>query len=88
MNVRLGRIAYIQDEEEFWRRYRKGERQLYCWKCQRWQFPDACDHEGRETQREFDASIRASAKYVKRHYPTQEARLSREYRDAVRRGEL
>lgn len=88
MNAVVCHIDYIAQEEEFWRRYRKGERQLFCWTCMRWQFPDQCDHEDRQTRREFDAETRRIAQYVKKNYPSVEARLSKEWRAAARRGEL
>ena len=50
--------SYSQAEEEWRRRYRAGERQVYCGVCGKWQFPDGCKHEGKLTTRQFNAMQR------------------------------
>ena len=93
--IHVCRIAYVEEAIEAERRYRRGERQLHCGMCRngfggvgRWVWPGECIHPGRKTLAEFNAVSRAVQSYVKKNYPTQEARLTKRFRAAVKQGEL
>lgn len=78
-------ISYVEKAE---RRYRRGERQLYCPECGLWRWLDECEHENRMTYRELRSYIAKVKKEVRRRYPTQEDRLHREFVAAIRKGEV
>ncbi len=40
------------------RRLQRGERQLHCGECDKWVWPEACDHPNRQTAQQFAALIR------------------------------
>lgn len=81
-------MSYVEQSVEAERRYRRGERQLYCFECGTWEWPDGCVHEGKMTYRELRSYIAKVKKEVRRRYPTQEDRLHREFVSAMQKGEL
>ncbi len=81
-------ISYVEEHADADRRYRRGERQRYCFEHGTWQWPDGCDHEGKLTYRELRSYLAKVKKEVRRRYPTQQDRLHREYTAAVRKGEV
>lgn len=64
--VYLCTTDYTEQAMEADRRLRRGERQLYCGVCQKWRWPEECDHPGRMTEREFKAMVRRMEKEEKR----------------------
>jgi hypothetical protein len=81
-------ISYVEEAIEAERRIRRGERQLHCDTCNRWVWPEECSHADRQTAKEYEALASAIGRHVRKHYPSVEQRLSKEFRDAVKRGDL
>ena len=81
-------MSYVEKSAEATRRLRRGERQLHCGKCDRWVWPEECDHPDRQTIKEYDADSRAIKKYVARNYPSAEKRYRQEVKEARRHGLL
>lgn len=57
--------SYSVAIEEAERRHRRGERQLFCWDCYLWRWPDECDHKERSTAKEFKALERRMDREIK-----------------------
>ena len=64
----LGYMAFHSDAD---RRHKRGERQVYCGVCKRWQWPEHVSDEHRPhtlTRQQFDAAVRRIEKEVEARY--------------------
>lgn len=67
-------------------RMKRGERQLYCWKCDLWRWPGQCKHKHKMTYQALRRFYKQVEKETRKKYPTQEDKYRRAFRRAVRNG--
>ena len=80
-------LGYLHWHEVAEYRYKHGDRQLHCGTCG-WVWPEECNHEGKKTQKEYDALVRKIIKFVNKYYPSAESRYRPEVAKARREGKL
>ena len=88
MIVHLCTLDYTEKAMEAERRLKNGEQQYYCGNCNRWVWPEECQHEGRLTVKEFNAEWKRSAKEIAKLYPSERARSSAAWKKAVKEGKV